>query len=221
MTKNELLQFLANKIIKIKKDSPILIGVNGVSASGKTTFTKELVNFLKNIKRHIIFASIDNFHNPQKIRYRKGRNSPIGYYQDSFNYSAIIENLLQPLSSANLQYKTAYFDHLIDSEVRRPKENAQKDSILIMEGVFLFRSELIQYWDLKIFLDVNFEISLERALNRKKDQQYLGSTKEIIDKYHKRYIPGEKLYLQEVRPKEKADIVINNNDFNNPQILKN
>lgn len=43
MTCNGLLEFLIERILEIKKDSIVLIRIDGVEASSKTTFAYELV----------------------------------------------------------------------------------------------------------------------------------------------------------------------------------
>ena len=138
MKRKELLKHLATVILEKQKDSPVLVGIDGVDASGKTTLAEDLVNELKGSGRPVIRASIDGFHNPKSIRYTKGEASPEGYYFDSFNHKAMTEVLLDPLSSGKLQYKTAVFDYRTDSEVVLPVQTATKDSILIMEGIFCF-----------------------------------------------------------------------------------
>lgn len=200
MTKNELLNLLAEKILNIKKESPILVCIDGVNGAGKTTLISELVDCLKKSNRQIVKVFIDGFHNPRDVRYAKGRNSAEGYYYDSYNYEAITKYLLQPLKSGNLEYKTVIFNHLTDSAVEVPTEKAEKNAIVIMEGIFMQRPELINYWDYKIFLDINFEVSLKRVLSRTIDKNYIGSEKEITDAYNTRYIPGQKIYLKEASP---------------------
>lgn len=220
MTRNELLQFLAKRILGIQKGTPVLIGIDGVDASGKTTLADQLGEYLSGSCRDIIRVSIDGFHNPAKVRYQKGNDSPEGYYYHSFNHEAIAKVLLDPLSAGRLEYKSAIFDYRTDSEVVLPAQKATNDSILLMEGIFLFRPELIKYWDLKIFLDVDFKFTLQRAIKRVAEREHIGSDQEIIERYNTRYIPGQKLYFQEVSPKDKADIVIDNSEFENPKILR-
>jgi len=219
MKQAELIKYLAEIILNTKRHHPIRVGIDGVDASGKTTLANLLADYLKSQNVDIIRASIDGFHNPKSIRYKKGRNSPEGYYKDSFNNQAIIDNLLAPLGeNENLQYKKAIFDFKTDSEVVLPVETANKDSILIMDGVFLFRPELVNYWDLKIFVEADFKITVSRATKR--DGYYLGSEQEILDKYNQRYVPGQQLYFHEAHPQETADIIIENSDFENPVITK-
>ena len=204
MNRKQILSDLSDLIKKIHLDHPIRIGIDGVDASGKTTFANELTKELKDLDRQIIRASIDGFHNPREIRYKKGRNSPEGYYFDSFDNNAIIKNILEPLSSdGDLNYRTAIFNFKTNSPVEFKIKKAEKNAILIMEGVFLFRPELVNYWDLKIFIDSDFDVILKRAIKR--DGYYLGSENNIIEKYEKRYIPGQKIYIEKAKPMEKAD----------------
>jgi len=215
-----LVQQLSDIIIRIKLDHPVCVGIDGVDASGKTVLADELFNYLLQFDRSIIRASIDGFHNPKEVRYQKGRDSAVGYYLDSFNNQAVIDDLLKPLGSdGNLKYKTKNFDFKTDQRVESREETADKNAILIMDGVFLFRSELAEYWDLKIFVEADFNNTIERA--KKRDGYYLGEVSEIEEKYNTRYIPGQKFYLEQSRPKEIADIVVDNNDFINPNITKN
>ena len=132
----------------------------------------------------------------------------------------MIEKLLKPLSSGNLEYKEAAFDYRADAEVFAPGKKADKDAILIMDGIFLFRPVLLKYWDIKIFLDAGFDTTLQRAIKRAAEYKSTDSEQEIIDLYKRRYIPGQKLYFQEAAPQEKADILINNTNFENPVIMR-
>lgn len=220
MTRPELLGYLATKILAIQKDSPVLVGIDGVDASGKTTLANELLPILEKSDREIIRASIDGFHNPQSIRYGKGKDSPGGYYEDSFNYNALAEVLLEPLHSGSLVYRPAVFDYRTDSDVVLPVQQAASNAILVMEGIFLFRPELVDLWDLKIFVDVGFNVTVPRAIKRATERERVGNEQEIIDKYNQRYIPGQKIYFERAHPKKKADIVVDNTDFENPTITK-
>ena len=220
MQTDYLFNHLSEAILGYQKDLPILVGIDGVDAAGKTTLANNLADRLEESNRQIIRASIDGFHNPKAIRYRKGRNSPDGYYQDSFNHHLIIDKLLEPLSSGDLKYKEVVFDYQIDDEVNVPSKKADKDAILIMDGIFLFRPELLNYWDIKIFLDVSFDVTLQRAIKRVKNQETLASEQDIVDLYNRRYIPGQRLYFQEATPQEKADILIDNTSYENPVIIR-
>lgn len=219
MKRQDFLKHLAIIISSVERSHPIRVAIDGVDGSGKTFMADELAEELKSSGKQIIRVSVDRFHNPREIRYQKGRNSPAGYYFDSFNNEEIINNVLQPLGSTGiLQYKQAAFDFRTNSNVVSPVEQADKNAILLMDGIFLQRPELVNYWDLKIFLDVDFQFTVERAVKR--DGYYLGSEQETTAIYNERYVPGQKLYFKEAKPGETADIVVDNSDFTNPIITK-
>jgi uridine kinase len=212
-----ILREVANIILEWKHASPLRVGIDGIDAAGKTTLANELAAFLTQSGRTVICASIDGFHNPRQVRYRLGPYSPDGYYHDSFNYELLREVLLEPLGSAgNRRYRRDAFDFKTDRATQSKELTASDTDILIFEGVFLFRPELVHYWDFKIFVDIDFQTCFDRALKR--DIDLLGNRTEILKRYRERYIPGQQIYFASVHPKTKADVVIDNNDFASPRI---
>jgi uridine kinase len=89
MDRAVLIETLAEKILGVSCPHPIRVAIDGVDGVGKTTLADELADNLSTGARQVIRASVDGFHNPRKVRYRLGRNSPEGYFRDSFNYSAL------------------------------------------------------------------------------------------------------------------------------------
>lgn len=196
-------------------DRPVLIAIDGVDTSGKTTLAEQLVKAMEQKSHSIIKASIDGFHNPKEERYRLGSVSAEGYYRHSFNYNSLINCLLKHLKE-NRNYKTVVYDFKTESILNQDFKTADKNSILIMEGAFLFRSELYSYWDYKIFLHVDFDQVIKRAQMR--DLYLFGSIEEIENRYRSKYIPGQQIYLAESEPYNRCNLIINNNDYNNPYI---
>jgi uridine kinase len=90
-------------------------------------------------------------------------------------------------------------------------------AILLFDGVFLLRPELDTLWDYRIFVNVGFEVALQRAMLR--DHPLFGSAEAIQARYLQRYIPGQQLYFQRVHPQERADVVVENNDPIHPKLV--
>jgi uridine kinase len=219
MNRSKLIDILAEGIHQIMTSHPLRVAIDGVDAAGKTTLADELAQRLASKDRCIIRASLDDFHHPASIRYVQGELSPEGFYQDSYNYSQLIDKLLFPLGpGGNRKYLTAVFHLKKDQPVTMPEKTAPEDAILIMDGIFMLRPELIPYWDLTIYLDVHFDNSMARGIAR--DSNYLGSWEEAMAKYHSRYVPGQMLYHREANPLDKADILIDNNKLDDPGILR-
>jgi len=219
MEKNlKLYELIAEKIYDLHTAGPILVSIDGVDCSGKTTFATELSEYLHSKEKNVIQATIDGFHNPREIRYKNG-STPESYYQDSFNYDALKSILLEPLKySSPGKYKTAVFDFKTETEIKCKWQTAASDSILIFDGVFLLRPELRDFWDFSILLDISWETVIQRVIKR--DGYLFGSEEEILGRYKEKYIPGQKLYFAESHPQERTDLVIDNNDFGNRKIIK-
>ena len=214
----QVVKEIAAMVLKKKTDSsPLCIGIDGIDAAGKTYLADKLAAFLQENGQSVNRASIDGFHNPRQIRHRRGSYSPEGYYFDSFDYELLIKYLLDPLTpEGDRVYRIRAFDFKTETPILGGEIKAANDDILIFEGVFLFRREIERYWDLKIFVDIDFQTCLERVLKR--DLYLFGNEEEILKRYQERYIPGQELYFKLENPKEKADIVIDNNDFTKPFI---
>ena len=217
MLRSQLLEQLSKYILKIKQNSPVRVAIDGIDAAGKTRLAKELAFQLKKSGRQIIQVSVDDFHNTQEQRYRRGKESPEGYYYDSFNYPALIEKVLQPLSpEGSRTYLKSWFNFKQDFRTQEEWLTAEEDAILLVDGIFLMRPELFDFWDVKIFVDIQFDTSIERAIER--DLYQHGSIAAINRLYQLRYIPGQKIYFERCFPHQRADVIIRNDDFRNPEL---
>jgi len=217
MERSQLVNYLAGRIIRIGQPHPVRVAIDGPDAAGKTTLAQELVAPLQARGWQTIRASIDGFHNPALIRHRRGHASPEGYYYDSFNHVALVESLLAPLGpGGSRRYVSKVLDYHADSEVQIQTREAEVNAVLLFDGVFLLRPELVGHWDFTVFVDAAFEITLARAERR--DAALFGGVEEVRRYYKRRYIPGQKLYFSESRPKERAEVVVDNNDPLNPSV---
>ncbi|MDQ3327773.1 MAG: uridine kinase, partial [Chloroflexota bacterium] len=196
---------------------PTRVAIDGVDAAGKTTLADELAGPLRARGRLVIRASIDGFHNPREVRHRRGPDSPEGYYLDSFDHGALCASLLQPLGpGGDLRYRTATFDYRTDSRVAAPERLAPADAVLLFDGVFLLRPDLDGFWDYVVFVDVPLEVTLERAQIR--DTRLFGTAEAVRAQYMRRYVPGQRIYLERCRPKQRADAVVANVDASAPTL---
>ena len=217
MERLAVLTELAKRVSEIELPHPVRVAIDGVDAAGKTMLAEELSSHIKSKNRQVIRASIDGFHNPASIRYASGALSPEGYYNDSFNYNALVEFLLLPLGpSGSREYASRVFDYRIDTSVAQEFSAADRDAVLLFDGVFLLRPELREYWDYTVSVDAAFEATLLRALHR--DLTLFGSEYDVRQRYEQRYVPGQKLYLTKCNPKQAADAIVDNNDVAHPSI---
>jgi uridine kinase len=215
MLRSELISEIANRISNLKLLHPVRVGVSGITASGKTTLANELEKELRDRKKNVVRTSIDHFHNPRIIRYRQGKESAIGYYEDAHDYNSFKQKLLNPLGpNGDLYYQTISLDLEKDVSVSPEVKIANKDTIFIIDGTFLFKEDLRDLFDFKIFVNTDFEFARKRGAKR--EEQAFGSYEKAEEIFLKRYHAASKLYLEQHLPQLNADVVINNNDINNP-----
>jgi uridine kinase len=205
---------LAHRLVLVSPDRTIRVAVDGVDGAGKTTFADELGSLVSALGRPVIRASVDGFHNPKAVRYQQGRHSPKGFFENSYNYAALKKYLLDPLSPGGCQrYRRAFFDHIADDTAPIVEVEALPCSVLLIDGIFMHRPELLGCWDVTIFLRTEFTVSAARRASRD------GSSPDPAAPSNRRYIEGQRFYLEECRPEAKATIVIDYDDLSAPACL--
>ena len=196
-------------------EHPTRVAVDGPAAAGKTTLADELAVVLDARGRRVIRASIEGFLLPRSQRYRRGVYSGEACYHDSFDYQALCRVLLDPLGpGGDRRFQQAVYDRPTDTALSELVTTAPADAVLLFDGVFLLRPELIDRWDLRIFVSTAFEETLERA--RTRDQVLYGSATEVERRFRSRYMPAQQLYFDTAHPTDHADIIVNNDEPQQP-----
>lgn len=67
--------------------------------------------------------------------------------------------------------------------------------VLIIDGTFLFKRDLCNLYDFKIFVDTDFEVARERGAKR--EELAFGSYENAEEIFIKRYHAASKLYLEQ------------------------
>ena len=208
MDRADFYQFLVDFILTKKQPThPVIVGINGVDGSGKTVLADNLTRILKQTRHSVCRISVDDFHHPKQHRYRRGELSPEAYYQDSINYEAFANKALKPVFGAQVY---PFLCQTKDFDLARNKKDVffqeiSKDTIVLTEGVFLFRPEILPFLKVKIFIETDFKTILERVKIR--DLNTLGSAEKIQERYEKKYIPGQHLYFKDLSSHTKCIIL--------------
>jgi uridine kinase len=212
-----LLNRLSATIVSLHPERIVRVAIDGVDGAGKTTLADALAPVVAAQVRPTIRASVDDFHHPRAVRYARGRYSPDGFYLDSYDYDSFRTLLLDPLSPAGTgRYVARHFDLDNDRPFDVVVKQAQPAAALIIDGIFLHRPELQSYWDISIFLKVDFDVSVPRGAQR---GPALDAT-DAASPSNQRYVGGQRRYLSECEPEQRAGIVIDYNDLREPKILK-
>jgi uridine kinase len=217
-TREDLLGRLAEEIASTTTTHPLRVAIDGPPAAGKTTLADELEVVIHAQGREVIRATIDDFLFPRAQRYRRGRYSAEACYFDAHDRDAMCQVLLDPLGpDGDRRFRTAVYHRETDTTLSLPVATASADAVLLFDGVFLLRRELINRWDLSIFMSVTFDRTLDRAQARSTALAGLAAdSTEIERSWRNRYIPSQQLYFTQARPTDHADIIVDNDELQQP-----
>ncbi|GAA1413139.1 uridylate kinase [Catellatospora coxensis] len=213
-TRDELLVRLAEAVGSVTVAHPTRVAVDGPPAAGKTTLADELAALLRTRGRDVIRATIDDFVFPRAQRYPRGEYSAEGCYFDAHDHAALNRVLLDPLGPAgDRRCQTAVYDHAADTVLSPPVTTVPADAVLVFDGVFLMRPELIDRWDLRIFVSTALDRTVERALIRERG---VSSPAAVERRWRERYLPAQQLYFATARPTDHVDIIVHNDEPQRP-----
>ncbi|MCG8916160.1 cytidylate kinase family protein [Actinokineospora sp. PR83] len=217
-TRGELISRLAEAISSATTAHPLRVAIDGPPAAGKTTLADELADVLRVQDRDVIRATVDDFLFPRAQRYRRGRYSAEGCYFDAHDHAALRRVLLDPLGpGGDRRFRHAVYDKDADAPSSPPTTTASADAVLLFDGVFLLRPELVDRWDLRIFVSTPFEQTVDRARDRgTAPTGSTADTAEIERSWRNRYIPAQQLYFATARPTDYADVIVHNNQLQRP-----
>lgn len=200
-----------------RQKGPLIVGISGGYTSGKTVFAENLARYLAAGGYEVQVIHYDDFHRPLGgITWTGERGGEIdAFFNRAFDPHKLVEELLRPMKTdgfvdkdvACLNWSTGEYTNIVHFA-------AGADTVVLLEGVLLFRPPLMEYLDYRIFLDITTEEMLRRG--RRRDVPRSGEW--IMEKYVSRYIPVHQRHLEEDKPLQTADMVIDNNDYDAPVV---
>jgi uridine kinase len=217
--RRELIDGLASRILGISPGR-LRVAVDGYTASGKTSFAHELAAAIRLQGRPTLRASFDDFKRPWREAREKGydRVSGEGYYRNAPDFDSARRLLLEPAGPRGSgTVVLCAHDPLTGVDHRHITVEAPIDAVLIVDSVFALRPEYDEYWDFRIWLDVPPELSLARGIDRDAGSEGRAEAERLHrDRYHE----SERIYIAEVSPRSKADVIVDNTDFGNPIVAR-
>ena len=181
----------------MSKRRPIVLGIVGDSAAGKTTITRGLVELLG--EDRVTHICADDYHKYDRVERARLKITPL---HPDCNYLDILELHLERAHYGQPMLKPVY-DHSTGSLVR--PEYLIPSEFVIVEGLLGFHTEVMrQFYDVKVFLDPPEE--LRRTWKIKRDTAKRGYTAEqVLAEMEKRESDSRNF----IRPqREFADIVV-------------
>jgi uridine kinase len=193
----ELRYDLREIISAIPSQGRTILGIDGLSRSGKTTFVEQLSEFLKKEGIAYQIFHIDDHIVECNQRYHTGFEEWYEYFHLQWDVNWLRENFFEKLAH-DKQINLPFYDPHMDTHERK-SVTLPKAGLIIVEGVFLQRKEWKDFYHHIIFLDCPRE---------KRFMRETETTKQNREKFEKRYWKAEDYYMNTFRPLESADIVL-------------
>jgi uridine kinase len=205
--------------IAVFGDQRVRVAVDGFTAAGKTSLGHELAHVVADQGRVVLRASLDDFKRPWKEAHLYDRLSGEGYYRNAFDIDATRRLLLCPAAcDGSGRVVLCSIDPITQIDHSHEVVHLPNNGVLIVDGVFALRPELIDCWDLGIWVHIATELSVQRGTAR--DAEMEGGVLESEALHRDRYLAAELLYVDEVDPVTVADLIVDNTDFDHPVVLK-
>jgi len=184
----------------------LLVGISGIDGCGKGYLATQLQAHLA--LRGVIPAilNVDGWLNlPQK---RFDQNAPaVNFYENAIRLDQFFRQLVLPLRDGRSVHLVADFVEETASDYRKHIYDYRDVSVILVEGIFLFKPEYRKYFDLAIWIDCSFPTAVARAVDRAQEGLSPANT---IAAYETIYFPAQKIHLAQDKPRENADLIFEN-----------
>lgn len=181
-----------------------VVGIAGGSASGKTSFLRQLKENLPEGSVSVI--SQDNYYKP-KSEQQKDENGEVNFdLPTSIDKDAFLKDIKSLLDGKSITFEEYTFNNAGQDSKTITIEPAP---ILVVEGLFVFHyPEIRQLIDLRLYLDVREDIKLQRRIKRDRDER--GYPEAVVRYQWEHHVtPSFKKFLKPYR--DDSHIIITNN----------
>lgn len=188
---------IVSVITKQSTSDRFILGIDGLSRSGKTSLVKKLSRDLQKRHMNVFILHLDDHIVERGKRYNTGHPEWFEYYHLQWDVRWLKENLFEKLSKSKKLFLPFYDG---ETDTQRIQGLAIPDNcIILIEGVFLQRKIWKRYFDYVAYLDCPRKIRYERESSTTQGNTW---------KFRNRYWKAEEYYLDAECPKEQADAII-------------
>jgi len=199
------------------RNRPVTVAIAGPDGSGASALADRVAAECRSRGRPVVRITAEDFLQPRHIRYRRGNDSPVGFLEDTFDDAAFRQLVLEPLTGGDRRVVERIRDPRTDAAVDSPAVFVDADALVLVDGTFLLRRSLRDYWGLRVLLAVDDD-RVARAADR--EQMVEEGADGVVADHRRRRARGFALHLEQDNPEAVADIVIDTTDALRPVPLR-
>ncbi len=183
-----ILPLLADIDRRRKKQRPLIVALEGGSASGKST----LAALLERIYDCTVFHMDDFFLRPEQ-RTEERLATPGG----NIDHERFAAEVVEPLKRGE---PVLYRRYDCATQSVLPAAEMQPGDLIFVEGAYSMHPALGRYYDLSVFMDIEPALQCARIERR--------NTPEMQERFFSEWIPMEQAYFEAADPKGRCDMVL-------------
>ena len=182
---------------------PIIIGIAGGSASGKTSISRRLKQHFEN-EGSVLIVRQDDYYKDQSDKPMEERIKTNYDHPFAFDNDLLLQQVHELSEGRTVEKPTYDYVHHTRSDVT---ETCYPCDVLILEGLFVLEDENIRdLLDIKIFVDTDADVRFIRRLIRDVNERG-RSVDSIVSQYldtvrpmHEQFIEPSKRYADVIIP---------------------
>ena len=194
----------------MKLSKPILIGIAGGTASGKTSIADILKEDFSSTNSVIIIKEDDYYKDQSDITYEERCKTNYDHPL-AFDFDLMIKQLKELLYGHTIQKPT--YDYTVHNR-SDVIETVEPSDVIILEGLFtLYNPEIRELEDIKVFIDTDADKRFIRRLKRDIVERQ-RTMENVMDQYlttvkpmHDQFIEPTKKYANIIIPDGKTNVV--------------
>ncbi len=179
-----------------------IIGIAGGTGSGKTTLAEEIVKTLPMGK--VVQISQDSYYNDTTHLTMTQRKCINFDHPDAFDWKLLIQHIQNLRSGKSIEQPT--YSYLISNRLSETI-HIEPSEVIVIEGIMaLWKKELRDLMDLKIFVDADADERLIRVIERdtaergRTPQMVMERYRAVLKPMHQEYIEPTKRYADLIVP---------------------
>ena len=189
VTTSEAVQSAIAKRTSSESRRPLLICIDGFGGSGKSTLAAEI----RGVPGVSAVVEGDDFYGPADTDW--AGFSPQEGYERFFDHERLAREVLRPLRRSEA---TRYQRYDWQRNALGEWVELRAEGVVVVEGVYMLRPQLREFWDLSIFVETPWPLRLDRQISRGEN------TEDDI----RLWTDAEKYYERTVEPATHADLVL-------------
>ncbi len=191
---------------EVPENRSLLVGISGIDGSGKGYIAGQIEAHLAQRAIASVVVNVDGWLNLPEERFDPKALAE-NFYQRAIRFDDVFSNLLVPLRDSRSVHLVAESLAETAKQYRKQIYDIRNVDVVLAEGIFLFKNEYRDFFDLRVWVECSFATALARAIERTQEGLSPANT---IAAYEAIYFPAQRIHFERDNPRASADLIYDN-----------